>query len=243
MFRDDVDGKTLTFDRAGLKGSNFFMRDRETGSDWQQLTGECFEGPLKGKRLAKVPFLLTTWGEWRAQHPETLALVPEPAYRDRYQIMAQRIASLPYGSSRSPERGSIRQDPRLPAYTQVAGIEVLDAQKAYPLALLRKQTVLNDKVGLMPIVLVYSAASDTTTAFSRVLRGRTLTFHAAKPGSPGAAELLVDNETGSKWTAYGECTAGKLKGQKLDPIIPLLTFWFSWAEFFPEAQVYFAAEH
>ncbi len=235
-----MDGKTLTFDRAGLKGSNFFMRDRETGSDWQQITGECFEGPLKGKRLARVPFLVTTWGEWRAQHPQTLALVPEPAYKDNYQIMAHRIANLPYGSSRSPERGLIREDSRLPTYEQIVGVEVRDAQKAYPLALVRKQTVLNDKVGSTPVVLVYSAASDTTTAFSRVLRGRTLMFHAAKPG---ALDLLVDNETGSKWTAYGECTAGKLKGQKLNPIIPLPSFWFSWAEFFPKTEVYSAATH
>ena len=42
------------------------MLDRETGSRWQQATGECFEGPLQGKRLTLVPFLLTTRGEWRA---------------------------------------------------------------------------------------------------------------------------------------------------------------------------------
>ncbi len=230
-----MDGKALTFARVGLKGSNFFMRDRETGSDWQQLTGECFEGPLKGKRLERVPFVLTTWEEWRAQHPQTLALVPEPAYKENYQIMAHRISSLPYGRSQSPERGSIREDLRLPNYEQIVGVEVRDGRKAYPLALVRKQALLNDKVGSTPVLLVHSAASDTTTAFSRLLGSRTLTFRA---GKPGAVDVLVDNETGSKWTAYGECTAGKLKGKKLDPVVPLLTFWFSWAEFFPETQVY-----
>ena len=37
------------------------MADSETGSHWQQIGGECFEGPLKGKRLTMVPFLFTTW--------------------------------------------------------------------------------------------------------------------------------------------------------------------------------------
>ena len=52
---------------------------------------------------------------------------------------------------------------------------------------------------------------------------------------------VMDRETGSKWTPYGECIAGKLKGEKLDPITPLPSFWFSWAEFFPETEVFAAA--
>ena len=230
-----MDGQTLTFDLFGLRGSNFVMRDRQTESLWQQATGEAFEGPLKGKRLTMVPFLLTTWGEWRAQHRETLALVPQPSHQDQYRQKLQRMASL--RTSAGPERKILRDDPRLPPHEQIRGLEVGGGHKAYPLALLRKQTVLNDQVGSMPVLLVHSAASDTTTAFSRLLRGRTLTFRTAKLG---AAEM-EDSETGSKWTPYGECISGKLKGEKLDSITPLPSFWFSWAEFYPDTQVFSAA--
>ncbi len=230
-----MDGKTLTFERSGLRGSNFFMLDSETGSRWQQLTGECFEGPMKGKRLAAIPFLLTTWAEWRATHPQTLALAPEPAYKANYEIMANRISGLPYGSSRSPERELIRRDARLPAYERIMGVEIRGAHKAYPLALLRKQAVLNDEVGSTPVLVVHNASSDTTTVFSRLVEGRTLEFHAAKPGD---VYTLVDNPTRSKWTPYGECRAGKLKGRKLETIIPLPSLWFAWAEFYPDTQIY-----
>jgi Protein of unknown function (DUF3179) len=213
------------------------MRDSETGSHWQQLTGECFEGPMKGKRLQAFPFLVTTWGEWRAKHPQTLALVPEPAYKANYAIMADRIATLPYGSSQSPKRELLRHDSRLAAYEQIMGIEIGRAHKAYPLALLRRHVVLNDRVGSLPVLVVYMAASDTTTVFSRVLRGRTLVFRAAEDG---AADVLVDKGTGSKWTAYGDCISGKLKGQKLDTIVPLPSLWFAWAEFYPDTAVYSA---
>lgn len=230
-----MDGKTLNCDLNGLIGSNFVMRDRETGSDWQQATGEAFAGPMKGKRLTMVPFLLTTWGEWRAHHSETLALLPEPRYESQYRLMAQRVANL-LGSSK-PGRGTIRDDPRLPPHEQVLGMEVGGGHKAYPLAALRKLTVVNDKIGSTPVLLVHVAATDTTTAFSRLLKGRTLTFHAQKAGTPE----LVDSETGSQWTPYGECIAGKLKGEKLESITPLPSFWFSWAEFFPGTQVFSAA--
>jgi len=233
VYNPTVDGRKLTFERAGNRGNNFYMSDSETGSHWQQIGGECFEGPMKGKRLTMVPFLYTTWGEWRTQHPQTLALVPEENRKAEYAAMAQRIASIEYGSNKAPGRELIGQaDTRLPNYEQVIGIEVGNARKAYPVPALRKQPVVNDEVGARPVLLIYAAATDTTTAFSRVVDGNALTFEAAPGGG------VKDRETGSQWTAYGECTAGKLKGHKLMAITPEPGFWFAWAEFNPGTDVW-----
>jgi hypothetical protein len=239
VYNREVEGKKLTFQRAGNRGNNFYMVDAETGSHWQQIGGECFEGSLKGKRLTMVPFLYTTWGEWRTQHPDTLALVPEPAYEAGYEFMDKnRVSVVPYGSAKKPDRELLGQeDKRLPNYEQVIGIEVRNTHKAYPVSALRKQPVLSDTVAGEPVLLVYAAASDTTTAFSRSLGGRTLTFEPVEGGA------IVDKETASKWSAYGECTSGKLKGQKLNRIVPQPGSWFAWAEFFPDTQVYTASAH
>ncbi len=51
-------------------------------------------------------------------------------------------------------------------------------------------------------------------------------------------DVLIDNQSNSNWTPYGDCTAGKLKGQKLDTVVPLPSFWFAWAEFYPDTQIY-----
>jgi hypothetical protein len=188
---------------------------------------------MKGKRLKMIPFLYTTWSEWREQHPDSVVLVPEPAYKESYDFMNNRIAHFASGSNKKPGRDLIReQDNRLPNYEQVIGIEVGDAYKAYPVAELKKESVVNDKVGSVPILLVYAAGIDTTTAYSRVLNGHTLSFHSGNAGK------IADSETASTWTAYGECVAGKLKGQKLDPVIPEPGAWFAWAEFHPDTEVY-----
>src|SRR3981081_535375 len=236
VYNSEVDGKKLTFEWAGNRGNNFFMRDLETNSNWQQIGGDCFEGQLKGKSLTMVPFLYTTWGEWRSQHPDTLALVPEAAYKAGYDFMNQRISTVAYGSNQKPTREMIReQDTRLPNYEQIIGIEVHDAHKAYPVSALRKQSVVNDKVGATPVLVVYAATSDTTTAFFRVVGGRTLTFHEAGSGT------ILDDETGSKWNFYGDCLDGKLKGQKMERVIPQPGSWFAWAEFHPDTEVFAAA--
>jgi hypothetical protein len=238
VYSSEVDGRDFTFEWAGNRGNNFFMRDVETNSHWQQIGGDCFEGPMKGKRLKMVPFLYTTWGEWRTQHPDTLVLVPEPAYKEAYDFMNKRISSVEYGSNKKPGRELIReQDNRLANYEQVVGIEIGDSRKAYPISELKKEPVVNDQVGSTPVLLIYMVEIDTTTAFSRILHGHTLTFRPASTGK------IADNETASTWSAYGECTAGKLKGQKLDRAIPQPGSWFAWAEFHPDTQVYSAGAH
>lgn len=217
------------------------MRDSETCSRWQQATGEAFEGPLKGKRLPIVPFRLTTWGEWRAQNPETLALVPESRYEGQYDLMARMIVNLRRatlqgvrGSENDKGRPPLRDDPRLPPNEQIFGIEIGGHHKVYPLALLRNRGVVNDQVGSTPVLLAHSEAGDTTFAFARQLGGRTLTFRRAKPGGAN----MVDAETGSTWTPYGECIEGRLKGGQLEELPALPSFWFSWAQFFADTEVY-----
>lgn len=232
VFRNDVDGKKLTPDLAGLRGSNMTFRDRETGTQWQQATGEAFAGPLAGKRLEIAPFQFTTWGEWRKNHPHTQVLLPDPKREAEYEAMAQREART--RTLAKPAAPILREDSRLQAHALVYGLVAGGGQKAYPAARLQGNMVLNEQVGSAPVLVVHSTNGDTTTAFSRAQGGRTLTFRAAQSGEA----WLVDDQTGSQWTPYGECVAGRLKGAKLEVIPPLPSFWFAWAEFYPETQVF-----
>jgi hypothetical protein len=52
-----------------------------------------------------------------------------------------------------------------------------------PLALLRKQPVLNDQVGTSSIAVVHNEVGETTTVFSRVVNGRALVFPKHGPAS------------------------------------------------------------
>ena len=52
------------------------MRDEETGSWWQQVTGEAIQGPLKGQRLLPVFHDELTFGLWKREKPEGRVLRP-----------------------------------------------------------------------------------------------------------------------------------------------------------------------
>ena len=76
MFRAEIDGHPMKFDHAGMFGTNYTIADRETGTRWQQETGEAIEGTLKGRRLEIHPFLITTWKAWRERNAKTIVMAP-----------------------------------------------------------------------------------------------------------------------------------------------------------------------
>lgn len=233
MFRAALDGKRLAFDTGGVRGGNELFRDRATGSTWQQSTTEAIAGPLQGRRLELYPFLLTTWGEWRREHPATTVLQPLPGYADRMAQMNQIIDRGVLASS-PPPQGTLSQDDRLPPHTPVLGLEVNGAAMAYPQPALQTARVVNGTQGGEAVLLVHQADSDTTTAFVRQWRGQTLDFEA----SNRSATQVEDRQTHSRWNAYGRCISGKLKGAQLAALILEPEYWFAWSEFHPGTGIY-----
>jgi hypothetical protein len=236
VIRAEAKGMTLHFDYDSMNGSNEVFKDRETGSKWQQTLSTATCGSLKGTHLETCPFLLTKWGEWHRQHPDTLVLKPLPGYAERLPGLNKMINqqwSLAVSNRPGPP-GVFGHDDRLPAREMILGLEVGGEAKAFPISILHTARVINDRVGNAPVVVVHQPGADTTTAFDPRLKGRVLKFRAADPD----ADRLVDSETHSTWNAYGLCLSGKLKGSQLQPLVLEPEFWFAWSEFRPKTEVY-----
>jgi hypothetical protein len=85
-------GEPYTFGTTGnLVNSNLLMYDRQSDSEWPQILGKAITGPAAGDALDEVPVEWTTWGRWRAAHPETVVLSTETGYVRDY-------TRDPYGS-------------------------------------------------------------------------------------------------------------------------------------------------
>ena len=69
VWESTVDGRVLTFHLYGINNQNMLMRDRETGTWWQQSTGEAIQGPLRGRRLASVVHSEVTFAVFRGENP------------------------------------------------------------------------------------------------------------------------------------------------------------------------------
>jgi hypothetical protein len=233
VFRAEAKGQPLVLDNAGVSEGNEVFRDRQTGSRWQQSSLQAISGPLKGTRLELYPFLLTNWGEWRRLHPDTLVLKPLPGYADLIPAKNKMIREGLTGLGDAPSDVTYRDD-RLPPKTMVLGLGVGGSEKAFPLEALRQARVINDTIGGQPVLVVHQPGSDTTTAFVARAGGRTLTFAAAD----AETTALVDKETGSRWSPYGDGVSGPLKGTTLELLVLVPEYWFAWSQFHRGTAVY-----
>jgi hypothetical protein len=248
VFSRRVDDLVLDFGTSGrLYNSDLIMYDRRTKSLWPQFEERAVVGQLIGTELEVLPGASTvSWDAFRSAHPEGRVLsrdtgVQRPYGQNPY-VGYDAPASLPSRLFLGPI------DRTLPPMERVLAVELNGELKAYPFSALAEgaPTAVNDTVGGVELVALYepgtSSALDAldipegrdvgaTGLFSRVVDGRTLAFEARD----GA---FVDRETGSRWNLLAQAVEGPMRGAELEPITHVDTFWFAWAAFEPETEVW-----
>ena len=244
-FERTVNGQILDFGTTGrLHYSNLIMYDRQTESWWQQATGEAIVGELTGTRLTFLPAPILAWADFKTAHPDGKVLSRETGYNRSYGIN-------PYGGYDDVNNPPFLYDGPatpgvLPPVARVLTIDLNGEAKAYPYDVLQQVHVVNDTVGGENLVVLWAAgtasALDSGTvaggrdvgaanAFRRDVDGQLLTF------TPEGMRIL-DVETGSEWNVLGQAVSGPLTGKQLTPVVAVNHFWFSWAAFKPDTQVY-----
>jgi hypothetical protein len=232
----------LHFHLAGINNQNFLMRDEETGTFWQQITGSAIAGPLAGRQLTLVPADELTFGLWKTEQPAGTVLNDVPQYAHDYapEDWDLKMAELPTVISYA-------QDGLKPRDLML-GVDAFGASRAFPFAAVRKQKLIQDRIGSEPILLVIG--SDDQSA--RVFRNRIPTL-SSEPNfyrilgsdarnliarSPDHSPLFMDAETGSQWNFAGCAIYGKLTGVCLSPVYALKDYWFDWRHYHPATTVY-----
>jgi hypothetical protein len=220
----------MKFHLAGINNQNFLMQDEQTGSWWQQVTGEAIAGPLRGARLEPVFHDEISFALWREEHAGGRVLRPDDTapWRAFSEDWEAETAKMPVVTPR------LAGEP-LPAREIVVGVRAGGAARAYPLAALQKRSPLLDDLGGMPIVLVVGEDGRSVRAFSRTVDGRDLQLFVRPDERP---LRLVDAETGTAWSFTGEAVAGPLAGKRLAPQPVLLDYWFDWRTYHPDTSVY-----
>ena len=85
MWERTINGRVLTFRLFGINNQNFIMRDSETGSWWQQVSGEAIHGPLQGSHLKRVVHDEVSFGIWRSEEPRGRVLRGDKAAEAEYE--------------------------------------------------------------------------------------------------------------------------------------------------------------
>ncbi len=122
----------------------------------------------------------------------------------------------------------------------VLGIVYRGIPRAYPVRILDRHEIVNDRFGDEPVVVTYCPLCFSGVVFKRpTLAGRVLDFGVS--GRLYNANLLMyDRQTGSLWSQFtGEVIAGPLLGKaaRLERIPADIVSWQDWREAHPQTQV------
>lgn len=237
-------GEVLDFGTTGkLRNSDLIMYDRQTETWWQQFTGQGLVGQYAGEQLDFLVSQVISFADFAAEFPDGRVLARPPVSRS--------YGANPYTGYDSTQRPFLFQreiDDRLPATERVAGVVLPGIVKAYPFTQVAAVGAINDEVGGTPLVILHKAGTasaldagaisegrdvGSVAVFDRRIDGdRTLNFVADGDG------VYTDEETGSSWNILGEAVAGELSGKRLTQILAFDHFWFAWAAFHPETELY-----
>jgi len=222
-----IDGEEYTFGVSGKLIMNVLvMYDRQTDTLWSQLLGEAVEGKLQGTKLEFLPSIQTTWEDWKAQNPDTVAL------RKGYYGARDPYDSY-YASGSVGVIGEATQDDRLYVKEFVVGVELKGDPVAFPFSVLNAEPVVNYEIGGEPVLVVFSAETGTGVVYSRKVDGQILTF------SQVADSTITDVETGTTWNGLtGEGLEGSLAGSTLTRVKSTSSFWFGWKDWYPDTEIY-----
>ncbi len=244
MWTRTINGRVLHFYLAGINNQNFLMRDKETGSWWQQITGKAIYGPLKGAALELVLSDELSFGEWRNEFPGGEVLAPVAKYTKEYDPNWEPdVAKLPVVIS--------FPGTELKSRDLVIGLTVTGTARAYPWETFAKQSPVLDRVNGTPLLLVLGPDGKSFRVFVSRVDGRDAEFFFqtkvatnAPAGDTSASPTdkqewtLLDATTSSQWNFQGCAISGPVQGKCLDRIPALKDYWFDWRNYHPDTSIY-----
>lgn len=236
-----VNGKETTFGVSGLLyNSNVIPYDRETGSHWSQMRMQCINGEFYKQKIEAFPIIETTWKTWKKLYPASEVLSFETGYNRDYEL-------YPYFDYKETEdimfevefdNDKIFQKERMFGIVQNEGRRLNDdggKTKVYAFSNFKNGiTVVNDSVFGKNIALIGSMQDNFIIAFETTLNGTSLQLQPVSNKLPA----VVKDENGNLFDVFGYCIEGALKGTQLKAVDGFVAYWFAWAAFYPEVEVY-----
>lgn len=229
LFDTRVAGRSrpFVFGSSGfLYRSNKLMYDQETHSLWNQFTGRPVVGALTASNieLTVMPLVTTTWSDWKKQHPGTKVLAIDTGFNRDY------TPGRPYGdyfASPGLMFPALTGDGRLNPKDQVFGLRVTGAEKAWPLQAFAGGRVINDRVGVISLVLIGDAETRSVRAYRS--EGRRFEKHGQ--------DLSVIVHGGRVWQVRETELLGPDK-ESLARLPGHLAYWFAWSGYLGKAELY-----
>jgi hypothetical protein len=220
--------------RSGTSGllyrSNKLMFDEETMSLWNTIDGTPVVGSLaeSGLQLSSHPAVTTTWGEWRAEHPDTTVLSLDTGHKRDY---GEGAAYRDYFSHDRLYFQVSQSDRRLKNKAEVLVMRVRPAAGGdmRPVAIsaefLKRSPVFHFEVSGRRLLAITSKQGAN--------RVYALNQHQVSFPMQAATAAIVDT-SGRRWTIGEEALTLADGSIALPRYTAQRAFWFGWYAQYPD---------
>jgi hypothetical protein len=237
VYASVLGGQEVQYGVSGLLfRNNLIPYDRTSSSLYSQMYVRGIRGDYRDFDWQLYPSLQCTWRFWKDHYPDTKVMSINTGYSRDY-------TSSPYGnyhvsySTLFPVRFP---DNRYHPKHLTLGVQFDGQAMAFPSSELFNEKVINLDFADKPLVIVYDANGKYIGAYSRIAGDDTLSF--SLNGNSSFSTTMIDDQTGSIWSATGLATDGSMAGEKLDQFPFYTAYWFAWHDFYPETEVYTPSE-
>ena len=204
------------------------MYDHETKSMWSTLKGEPVIGRLVGRGIKLRPLYVvtTTWGQWKADHPDTDVLSLETGHKRDY---GEGVAYRDYFATNELMFTVPVIDSRLDTKEEVLALRDGGETLAISTGFLNSHRIFHDSVGKLRFVVL----TDRSGA-NRVYESGDVEFVER------IDESTVRSADDTTWTVSEsrlEPVDGDAETASLDRVPAHRAFWFGWFAAFPETRL------
>ena len=213
VFEPIVNGKKEKFRLVGMDHFNAMLEDATTKSWWRQVTGEAIAGKLKGQQLPEVYSTQTSLSDWLRLNPNSFIMQADTNFIKSYDSTFK----FESGASRSKLTGTDSLSWKDKSW--VIGVKAGKESKAYDWNQLKKEKLIQDKIGATLVLIVLSKNDKSFFAFQRPNENSIFNLNGDT--------LLFDNH---KYRIDGK---GIDTTFSLKPLPASQEFWHSWRTFNP----------
>ena len=212
-----VKGHPEKFRLVGMDHFNAMFEDITTRSWWRQGTGEAVTGPLKGESLPEIASEQLTIKKLFELHPDALIMQADAGSLTRYDSLRKFEQGLSEGRLTRTDSLSWKNK------SWVIGVKIGTMNKVYDWNQLKKNRLITDSIGKIPVVIVLSTDGQSFTAFAHQHMNDSI-------------RIMTDSLqiNGEIYDFSGRCLTTGLSS--LERVAAYQEFWHSWKTFNSETH-------
>ncbi|TDI67159.1 MAG: DUF3179 domain-containing protein [Bacteroidetes bacterium] len=225
----EIDNQKTEFGVSGLLyNNNLIAFDRNTQSNWSQMTLKAVNGPLIGVEMPTFKLVETQWAVWKAMYLDTKVVSTDTGWDRPYGV-------YPYGDFKTNNNNLFfplsNDDPRLERKERVHGVLIDGKAKVYRFGSFESNnSLIMDSFEGEDIVVVGNRSDFMVSFFATLSDGSKPNFSAIDEGRA----VLADDQ-GNKWDVFGFPVSGPTPLQSTQSF---MGYWFAWGAFYPNPEIY-----